>query len=88
MISEPSGPRKLHETALVTPVDGNALEFLALFSIEFEALMFGHSVITVLVILACLIGLAAPVLIDAHHWWPQTYLVLHQGGHDMKAPKK
>jgi|HubBroStandDraft_3_1064219.scaffolds.fasta_scaffold5177218_1 hypothetical protein len=34
--------------------------------------MFGRSLITVLVILACLIGLAAPVLVDARHWWLRT----------------
>jgi len=34
--------------------------------------MFGRSVITLLVILACLMGLAAPVLVDARHWWQRT----------------
>jgi hypothetical protein len=33
--------------------------------------MFGRSLITVLVILVCLAGLLAPVLVDAHHWWPR-----------------
>jgi hypothetical protein len=31
--------------------------------------MFGRSLTTVLVILVCLAGLIAPVLVDAHHWW-------------------
>jgi hypothetical protein len=43
-----------------------------LFGTESNALMFGRSLIAVLVILACLIGLAAPVLVDARHWWPRT----------------
>ncbi len=33
--------------------------------------MFGRSIVTVLVILVSLAGLIAPVLVDAHHWWPR-----------------
>jgi hypothetical protein len=33
--------------------------------------MFGRSLVTLLVILVCLVGLIAPVLVDAHHWWPR-----------------
>jgi hypothetical protein len=32
--------------------------------------MFGH-LVTVFVILACLVGLVAPMLVDARHWWPR-----------------
>jgi len=44
---------------------------LTTFGIEFEELMFGGSLIARLLILACLAGLVAPVLVDAHHWWPR-----------------
>ena len=33
--------------------------------------MFGHSLVTVLVILVCLAGVVAPILVDGHHWWPR-----------------
>ena len=44
---------------------------LTTFGIEFEVLMFRRGLITALLILACLAGLVAPVLVDAHHWWPR-----------------
>jgi hypothetical protein len=30
-----------------------------------------RGLITCLVVFLCMVGLLAPVLIDAHHWWPR-----------------
>jgi len=32
--------------------------------------MLARSLLTVLAIVVCLVGLIAPVLVDAHHWGP------------------
>jgi len=33
--------------------------------------MFARSLLTVFAIVVCLVALIAPVLVDAHHWWPR-----------------
>jgi hypothetical protein len=56
---------------LITTVTGTPVGFWAIFDAGLVKAMFGRFLVTVLVIVACLVGLAAPVLVDARHWWPR-----------------
>jgi hypothetical protein len=34
-------------------------------------MLVGRLIVFALVLLVCLAGLAAPILVDARHWWPR-----------------